>query len=314
MTQDTHDALRVTIRALIENNKEITGASLARETGVSQSAISQYLNEKYKGDNTVVAESLGRWLENRNSAAQELPGVPDFIQTPTVEKIWSALKYAQLTHTVTVIYGNPGVGKTEAIKKYCENGVNIWRITAAKSRSNELETMYELALEIGMHDAPYQRGALSRALRRRLMGTSGLIIIDESDMLNYDALEEMRILVEECGVGLALIGNHKVYDRMTGNNKGGVEFARLFSRIAKKIVINKVLKSDVEAVCDAWKLEGKAERKLIQEIASKPGALRAVSLILPLAAIYASETNEPINERFILAAMRELNHAEFSIN
>lgn len=312
MTQDSHDALRSIIRAMIEN-KDVTQGVLARETGVSQSAISQYLNEKYKGDNTIVGEAITRWLENRNSAASELPGVPNFIKTPTVEKIWSALKYAQITHTVTVIYGHPGVGKTQAVKKYSEEGVNVWCITAAKSRSNELETMYELALEIGIQDAPYQRGALSRVLRHRLRGTNGLIIVDESDMLSYDALEELRILVEECGVGLALTGNHKVYDRMTGNNKGGVEFARLFSRIAKKIVINKVLKADVEAVCDAWNLPGKDERKLIQDIAAKPGALRAVSLILPLAAIYASDRNEPISFKDIQSAMAELNHAEFSI-
>lgn len=306
MTQLNHDGLRVSIRALIDT-KETSQAAIARETGASQTAISQFINGKYKGDNNEVATKLAKWLDARTSAQNEVPNMPSFIETPTVKKIWSALGYAQITHTITVIYGHAGVGKTKAIKEYAATGNNVWCITASKTRSNVLETLYELALEMG-GDAPYQRGALSRHLRRRLSGTNGMIIVDEADHLDYDAIEELRLLQEECNVSLALVGNHKVYDRMSGNNTRAVEFARLFSRIAKKIVIDKALKSDVDAICDGWSLTGKAERSLIQSIASRPGALRSISLILPLATIYAQGKNEPVNEQHIQSAMIELGH------
>ena len=171
--------------------------------------------------------------------------------------------------------------------------------------------MYELALAMGIADAPYQRGALSRLLRHRLRDTNSLIIIDESDWLSYDAIEELRILQEECNIGLAFTGNHKVYDRLTGGTRS-VDFARLFSRVAKKVVINNIKTSDVDAFCDAWCVAGKDERQLLKAIAKRPGALRSLSHILPLAHIYASGKGEAMSTGHIHSAMIELGHAEIS--
>ncbi|EAV2253205.1 hypothetical protein EXO78_06340 [Salmonella enterica] len=300
-----HAEIRAAIRELIDN-KTITGAALARETGQSTAAVSQYLNEKYKGDNDAVAASLQTWLETRNSVQNTLPVIPDYVVTPTSEKITAALTYAQLTHTIALVYGHPGVGKSQVVKHYARTGNNVWCITASKSRTNELETMYELALAMGISDAPYQRGALSRLLRHRLRDTSALIVIDEADWLNYDAIEELRILQEECSIGLAFVGNHKVYDRLTGGTRS-VDFARLFSRVAKKVVINNVLAGDVDAFCDAWNVTGRDERNLLKAIAKRPGALRSLSHILPLASIYASGMT--LTCEHIHAAMIELGHA-----
>ncbi|ECZ0079918.1 AAA family ATPase [Salmonella enterica subsp. enterica] len=307
MTQLNHDDLRGQLRTLIDN-QDVTGAQLARETGQSQAAVSQYLNGKYRGDNDAVARALTVWLDARNSAQTALPVIPDYVETPTAAKITAALLYAQLTHTIALIYGNPGVGKTQALKQYAATGNNVWLLTASKSRSNELETLYELALAMGITDAPYQRGALSRLLRRRLRDTNALIIIDESDWLNYDAIEELRILQEDCGIGLAFAGNHRVYDRLTGGSRA-VEYARLFSRVAKKIVINGSLTADVDAYLDAWRVTGRDERALLHAIAKRPGALRGLSHVLPLAAIYAQGKGEQqINTENLHAALLELGH------
>lgn len=310
MTQINHEAICATVKELIDS-KETSGAEIARKTGQSATVISMFMNGKYKGDNDAVAISLNTWLESRNVTQNTLPVRPDYVVTPTSESITSALTWAQLTHTIALIYGNPGVGKSEALKEYTRNGNNVWRITASKSRTNELETMYELALEMGISDAPYQRGALSRLLRRRLRDTGALIIIDEADWLNYDAIEELRILQEECNIGLAFTGNHKVYDRLTGGTRS-VDFARLFSRVAKKVVINNIKAGDVDAFCDAWHVPGKDERQLLKAIAKRPGALRSLSHILPLAHIYASGKNEVMNTGHIHSAMIELGHAEIT--
>ncbi|EPK9924692.1 AAA family ATPase, partial [Citrobacter freundii] len=232
-------------------------------------------------------------------------------ETPTSQKILATLTWAQLAGTIVLVYGNPGVGKTKAIRQYAATGNNVWHITASKSRSNELETLYELALKMGIADAPYRRGALSRLLRQRLPDTRGLIVVDEADWLSLDAVEELRILQEECGVGLALVGNHKVYDRLTGGQRS-VDFARLFSRVSKKYVINTVSAGDVDSFCDAWQVCGQEERKLLKMIARRPGALRSLSHILPLAGIYAQGKGETIGTSHIQSAMLELGHSNLN--
>ncbi|EBQ4874366.1 AAA family ATPase, partial [Salmonella enterica subsp. enterica serovar Montevideo] len=164
----------------------------------------------------------------------------------------------------------------------------------------------ELAFELGMNDAPRRKGPLSRALRRRLEGTQGLVIIDEADHLGAEVLEELRLLQESTRIGLVLMGNHRVYSNMTGGNRT-VEFARLFSRIAKRTAINKTKKADVKAIADAWQINGEKELELLQQIAQKPGALRILNHSLRLAAMTAHGKDERVNEDYLRQAFRELD-------
>ena len=179
-------------------------------------------------------------------------------------------------------------------------------ITASPSSASILECITELAEALGIDKAPRHKGPLVRTVRRRLSGTKGLIVIDEADHLGMEVLEELRLLQESACVGLVLMGNHNVYSNMTGVSRT-VEFARLFSRIAKRVAINKTKKADVSAVAEAWHITSEEERTLLQEIAAKPGALRTLSHTLRLAAMTAHGAKKPLNETFIRKAYNDLN-------
>ena len=295
---------RSAIRAIVDGSG-IKYSVIARETGLSTTALSQFMNENYRGDNDSVSGKLTVWLDNRHRKTNEMPQAPDFVQTRTVRQIWSALQYAQLAQCISVIYGSPGVGKSKALQQFALERPNVWLITVSPSRSSLSECLYELALELGASDAPRRAGQLGRVIRRKLRGTSGLLIIDEADHLDYPVLEELRILQEETGIGLALVGNHQVYSKLTGGNSRNVDFARLFSRIAKKVAILKTKKDDVKAISDAWGL-GDKERDLVAQLAERPGALRTVSHTLRLAAMFAVGGNESLSEKHIRAAVADL--------
>ncbi|MGV3980308.1 AAA family ATPase [Citrobacter freundii] len=296
--------IRGVLRNLVEE-KGLTFNKVAKETGLSSGTLSSFMNGKYAGDNDRVEDALQRWV-SKQFAAAEFPEPPRFIETPTVKQIWTAFRYAHLTECIGVICGNPGVGKSEAAREYCRANDNVWMITVTPACASVLECLTELAYEVGMNDAPRRKGPLARALRRRLDGTQGLIIIDEADHLGAEALEELRLLQEATRVGLVLMGNHRVYSNMTGGNRT-VEFARLFSRIAKRVAINKTKKADVAAIADAWQIKGEKERQLLQQIAQKPGALRILSHSLRLAAMTAHGAGEEVNEAYILKAFRDLD-------
>ncbi|EAC1007738.1 TPA: AAA family ATPase [Salmonella enterica] len=296
--------IRAGLRTLVESEKA-TYAQIARESGVAAGTLSAFVNNKYNGDNERVAQSLQRWLENYHRAA-ELPEPPRFVETQTVRQIWTSMRFASLTESIAVICGNPGVGKTEAAREYRRTNNNVWMITVTPSCASVLECLTELAFELGMNDAPRRKGPLSRALRRRLEGTQGLVIIDEADHLGAEVLEELRLLQESTRIGLVLMGNHRVYSNMTGGNRT-VEFARLFSRIAKRTAINKTKKADVKAIADAWQITSENERELLQQIAQKPGALRILNHSLRLAAMTAHGKGEHVNEDYLRQAFRELD-------
>ncbi|MEQ5119528.1 AAA family ATPase [Morganella morganii] len=303
-TQTAQADTRAAIRAIVDS-AGVKYSTIAREIGLSPTALSQFINDNYRGDNDSVCGKLTVWLDNRNRKTNEMPQAPDFVQTKTVRQIWSALQYAQLAQCICVIYGSPGVGKSKALQQFALERPNVWQITVSPSRSSLSECLYELALELGIGDAPRRAGQLGRVIRRKLRGTSGLLIIDEADHLDYPVLEELRILQEETGIGLALVGNNQVYSKLTGGNSRNVDFARLFSRIAKKVAILKTKKEDVKAISEAWGL-GEKERELVARLAERPGALRTVSHTLRLAAMFATGANEGLSEKHIRAAVLDL--------
>ncbi|EFO9004946.1 AAA family ATPase [Escherichia coli] len=296
--------IRAGLRTLVEN-EETTFKQIALESGLSTGTISSFINDKYNGDNERVSQILQRWLEKYHAVA-ELPEPPRFVETQTVKQIGTSMRFASLTESIAVVCGNPGVGKTEAAREYRRTNNNVWMITITPSCASVLECLTELAFELGMNDAPRRKGPLSRALRRRLEGTQGLVIIDEADHLGAEVLEELRLLQESTRIGLVLMGNHRVYSNMTGGNRT-VEFARLFSRIAKRTAINKTKKADVKAIADAWQINGEKELELLQQIAQKPGALRILNHSLRLAAMTAHGKGERVNEDYLRQAFRELD-------
>ncbi|RJK86142.1 AAA family ATPase [Vibrio cholerae] len=274
------------ISALIEA-KAVTGAQIAKEISVSPATLSQIMKGTYAADPSNVIDKLEKWLRMREQR-QSTPNVnPGFVMTETAKQIMADLTYAQITESFAVIFGASGVGKTETALEYQRSNNNVWMITASPSRASLTECLYELAMELGLDQAPRRKGPLSRVIRQRLLNSEGLVIIDESDHLDYPTLEELRILQEETGIGMALLGNNKVYTQLTGGRRNE-DFARLFSRIAKKRGIHKAKKSDVKAIAQAWNVTGEEEQALMQQVSERPGALRLLTKTLKLSVMYAN--------------------------
>ncbi|MBB8029184.1 AAA family ATPase, partial [Escherichia coli] len=181
--------IRAGLRTLVDNG-ETTMTRIAKESGVSLSAVSGFMNDKYNGNMETIGDILELWLEDYHRAA-ELPEPPRFVETRTARQIWTSMRFASLTESISVICGNPGVGKTEAAREFRRTNNNVWMITITPSCASVLECLTELAYELGMNDAPRRKGPLSRALRRRLEGTQGLVVIDEADHLGAEVLEEL---------------------------------------------------------------------------------------------------------------------------
>lgn len=297
------EEIRNTINFLKSEGAVIS--DIARETNITQSRLSQFLSGTYKGNNQKVASALSVWLENRQAQQNDLPAVPEFIVTPTVREIWAAFQYAQYTGSIVVVHGNPGVSKTTARDQFVATRPNIWTIRASRSRAGVFECLYEIALAVGVDSPVNRRGALARQIRTRLEKTRGLLIIDEADCLGYEMIEELRILQEDTKIGLVFIGNHNVYKQLTGNHRRGVDFARLFSRIAKRVVIERPRNADINAIADAWGLKD-MELELINWLAKQPGALHTTFNVLNLASTFALSRRESVNNTHIKAAMKDL--------
>nr|DAX49490.1 MAG TPA: putative ATPase [Caudoviricetes sp.] len=299
--------LREQISALIKQGK-LTQAKLARETGVNSGALSAWMNDKYKGNVETLEMPIKNWLALSDRKAEVFVEAPNFIDIPTAHKVFSSLDMARILPTMVTIYGASGVGKTKACQAYQQHNTNVWMITASPARATLSSILYELALELGINDAPRRKDRLSRLIVKKLKGTQGLVIIDESDHLPYDALEEIRIIQEEVEVGFALIGNDKVYNRIQGGVNQAHEYARLWSRIGKHTPIKASTKGDIKAIAGAWGLDvsDKDLMTVLNSIGTKAGGLRALTQYLRLAAITAKAQGTAITLELILSAQKQM--------
>lgn len=294
----------------IKNHLTETGISqneLAQRIRISGGALSSYLNGTYKGNISNVEARIEEYLKRETVKATEFVEAPQFIETATAKQIFKACDFAQIANCINVVYGASGVGKTKALQEYERTHTNVVLVTASPSRASLSEILYELALEIGLTDAPKRKGSSARLIRKKLQGTNSLVIIDEADHLPYDALEELRIMQEETGIGLVLVGNDKVYNRLRGGASQAHEFARLWSRIAKRVSIQKCKKNDVLAIAEAWNLSNDDDAKAVMtDIASRAGGLRMLTQSLRLAGMVAKGKNQLITADLIQTAYRDL--------
>ena len=92
------------------------------------------------------------------------------------------------------------------------------------------------------------------------------------------------------------MGGESLYVRLTGGSRSA-EYAQLFSRIGRRVRFSRAGQGDVDALLAAWGLSDAAVRAAALDIARRPGALRGLTKTLRLAALLASGSPPPADEK-----------------
>jgi DNA transposition AAA+ family ATPase len=299
--------IRAQIGAILAAKNAPSQAVVARESGVSASALNQWLNGRYAGDNSGVEIKLEQWVaafHARRARERTLPSAPAWISMPSSERVLATLSYAQYGEDIVVIYGAAGVGKTQSCKHYLANNPNVWLATMSPASARTVPALEEVAEAVGLHESG--GGAkLQRMIIRKIRGTYGLLIIDEAQHLALTALDELRTLHDATGIGLALVGNEAIYARMTGGNRAAY-LDRLYSRVGKRLHLLRAQPTDVNALITAWGMRAKDCSEICHAIARKPGGLRGLTKTLRLASMFAAGAHRTLICTDIRAAWRDL--------
>lgn len=306
------DDLRDQLRAVMNGDRGLTQARIAKESGLSATVVSQWLGGIYPGDNEAAEAKLRRWMETtlaqRGQAAQ-LPAAPEYVPTPSSERVIGALRYAQMAGDIAVVYGGAGLGKTTGIRQHARLAPNVWHATMTPATASVVTALEEIAEAVGAGAAIGGAARLHRAICRRIADTGGLLVIDEAQHLSVAALDQIRSIHDATGLGVALVGNESVYARLTGGNRAAY-LDRLYSRIGKRVRLVRAGQQDVTALLSAWHIDDKPCRGQLVEIASRPGGLRGLTKVLRLASLYAAAEQRAVCCDDVRAAWRELGGAE----
>ena len=203
---------------------------LARGIGVSSASISMYLNDTYAakgGKYETIEPKIEAFLEVQESKAQREELVLGFVSTKTTRRISEVMRDAHEAGDTVVIYGQAGLGKTQAVKNYCEKNPAAILIEANPSFT-ALVLMRKLAAAAKVSTVG-SLNDLFESVSDRLRDSGRLIVVDEAENLPLRALEIIRRLHDDTGCGLVLSGMPRLVANLRGKHG---ELVQLYSRVS----------------------------------------------------------------------------------
>ncbi|MRN38965.1 ATPase [Neisseria sp. N95_16] len=261
--------------------KERSGLSqsqLARAIGSSVSQINMYLKGNYAehgGKYETVEKKIETYLDVQESKAQREELNIGFVSTPTMRRIMGTMLEAHEGGEVVVIYGQAGLGKTQAVKRYCEKNPTAILIEANPS-FNALVLMRKLATACKLVNTG-SLNDLFEAVADRLRDSGRLIVVDEAENLPLRALEILRRLHDETGCGLVLSGMPKLVANLRGKHG---ELVQLYSRVSRALPLGDSL-PDEELAQIAQSALPEADAETVAEIVKQSnGNTRRMSKLM----------------------------------
>lgn len=273
-------------------------SSVAQELGISPGALSGYIGGHYKAPHTITTKI--EELAAINVQKKVAPKEPEFVETGISRQVTNAIRYSHLQGKISVVYGDAGIGKTVAFRNYLAKntlaiGVTISPTYASITGVNEL-----IADQLGVRERVARKQTAE--IINKLRGSGRVLVIDEAQHLTVRALNHLRCISDESGVGICMIGNDEVYTKMKGS--GRADFAQLFSRIGmrKQVLVANITKEDVQAVFGGYVKEESAMDILYRICRTNYGLRGAVNVFINTAAVF-----EEITETGLTKMIREMN-------
>lgn len=288
--------------------KRLSWASLAAVTGIAEGTLNPLLLGKYKGNIDNQARRIFQFRQkvaSQTIRSRSALAIPPFIDTPASRDIMLRLEIAQMGR-ITVVATGPGTGKTMTAQHYKASiGDTVWYAAMLKS-SGSIAGMIDKvmrAMKI-QHKSGWTRQRSDQVMD--FVGDrEGLLIIDEANHLDLEAIEELRGWHDATGVGIALLGNEELWVRI----KGGADahaYARLNSRIASSYLQDAPSEDDVRTYLAAIDIDDPDTLKLMVKVALSPrsGGLREVRQILEIANMLAIGREEVVEHCHVVEAER----------
>ena len=236
------------------------------------------MNGNCAGNNDGIAADVGCWLRTRADAARhslEGAGLDHHAETHAARKITNALAYAQAAGDIVFIVGEPGRGKTWVSQRYCAGKSNASLLgvsSAVHSLSGQLSVVGEA---IGAGQEHRSALAAETAIIARLRDRQALLVVDEAHHLGDKLLDELCIIRDRSGCGLALLSDKSI-------NMAFARCQQVDGCIGLKIDLTTQAVADVEDISAGilGRQPSRAELRILNTVGRGPGGLHALRRLL----------------------------------
>lgn len=288
----------------------LSWSELAKRTGIAQGTLSQFGSARgYGGDEQSVADRIFRYrqmIAQQASIEVEAPTAPGYFKTETSASLCQLLNWAQRGKIIVAALG-PGLGKTKTAEHFAACYANVFMATMKPSSAGVNNMQIELLRVMGEKNAVGTPQKLSQRIIEIVENLDhAVIVIDEAQHLSEKALEEIRSWHDAVRVGIALLGNSGVMQRLEGGSRS-TAYAQLFSRLSLRMVRNQPLNGDIDALADAWSIFDEGITDYLRKICMTPGGLRNGTHALELASMIASSDGKTLEIGHLQDAWAQLS-------
>ena len=282
-------------------------ADVGKRAGLKDSTWSQYHNGNYLGVLAGLNEQVSNWLERLEesaSIAASAPVSPSFVNTTVGSDIYNVLLFTQITSGFTAITLPSGSGKTFAASHFCSTRPHAWMATISPNTKTVHGMLLELAAALDVqtnNPARYVR-AIGDKIKR--MGDGTVLIIDEAQNLVPDAINQIRHFVDIYKCGVTLLGNEDTAISFVKDKGSVASRAQVATRFDRRLKTTRDPMTDAEMLINAWRVENEDCVAFLQNIATKPGALRNIDRTLKYAMMNALGAGEELSLKYLVSAWR----------
>lgn len=202
ITKTVNPDIRNALEAFMEDN-DLSLGKIAAMASTSESMVSQYFSSTPVGNIRKFEDKVQDMLsaESRKRTLND-----EFFRTFCAEQCFINFNLIRAANDVGIIYGSPGIGKTEASKKYAELKPTCLRIEVPEWKANR----YGIAnLLYGQFDNKKRKAkeGICEFLVRKLQHSNRLVIIDNAQRVPLSGLRWIMDFNDKTETPFALVGN-----------------------------------------------------------------------------------------------------------
>jgi DNA transposition AAA+ family ATPase len=236
-TKEGLDKARRLVNDAIANNL-ISAAAMARRTGLKESAISAFRNEKWKGAATAevfTAEQCSRFLNQlmreREAKESELGG---FVTTRFAEAVFAIAHWAVKRRKIAAFVAHAGHGKSMAIDALVQEIAGAVKVTVTSKKGTPRLFLQSIAEVFNV--APYGRAAdIQDRVTLFLRTSTRPLFVDEAHKLTIGSLDCLREIWDEAKSPMILAATPSLYQTLHTRRVGTVTselMDQLYRRVA----------------------------------------------------------------------------------
>ena len=287
----------VTELETLMKEKKYTATYVAKAINVSNATLHLWLNNNYKGNVQRVNYAVANFIEIERLRENKIK--IDFIKTSIVSNIHDVAKICHVENEIGVCYGNAGIGKTFAVKKYTIDNPEVILVEADLGYTPKV-LFSEIHKKLGFDGYGTIHGMFLDIIDK-LKSSGRLIIVDEAEHLPYKSLELLRRIYDKAQVGILLVGMPRLIMNLKGEQR---QYAQLYSRVGIAKHLGTLTEEDIKTIISSVIPNYSSVYSLISKYCN--GNTRVLTKILVRAVRIAQINQSEVNEEALQASISQI--------